>query len=119
VKLNNNFSLIGGIGASALIGHSKAKMSIYEPDQPLAETSKNSRKTIFQTDAKAGVSLTQVLKNDTAIAVEAGYRGSIYFNAMQHKDLEVNSNGVPIVAEPHNKNYSNYGPYAGLTVSFK
>ena len=94
-------------------------MSIYEPDQPLAETSKNSRKTIFQTDAKAGVSLTQVLKNDTAIEVEAGYRGSIYFNAMQHKDLEVNSNGVPIVAEPHNKNYSNYGPYAGLTVSFK
>jgi len=119
VKLNNNFSLIGGLGASVLIGNAKAKAGVYEPDQPAAETSKTDRKTVFQTDAKAGIGLSQALGNDVALEVEAGYRGSIYFNALQHKNQEVIRDGVPIVFDPHNKNYSNYGPYAGLTISFK
>jgi hypothetical protein len=99
-------------------GESEAnyKTLIHGGDESAIKNEAN--KTVFETDAKLGSSYTKALNDDFAFAIEAGYRGAYYFDALQKEKTQLPVSDVLTNVNNDNNDYYNYGPYVSVVVNF-
>jgi hypothetical protein len=118
------FGVVGGIGLSALYGESKANLTLNSTGTTFGggtiSVDEKDDRIAFGVDAKLGLRFMYLINDDYAFSVESGYKGTTFFNALQGNNFDVAARGSEVGSGSfsQNENYSNYGPYANLTVEF-
>ena len=123
--MGEGFYLVNGLGFSAIYGNANAEYSGVVPDNR-DENSKSQdydfsyveKRMVFGFDSKVGVRFQHMIVPGYDFAIEGGYRGTTYLNAMYEGSAGVEAFNPGNAYEFGDNDYFNFGPYLAVNVNY-
>ena len=127
--MGQGFYLVNGLGFSAIYGNANAQYNGVVPlgDDQVASAgeydenydfSYSEKRMAFGFDSKLGVRFQHMIVPGYDFAIEGGYRGTTYLNAMYEGSAGVSAYNRGNAYEFGDNDYFNFGPYLAVNVNY-